>query len=65
MRILKLIELEFDSKKIRKEEELETMINDKSIPLEHKVKSIVQIFEDLAILELAEKQFKNYLPDKK
>jgi|TARA_R110000796_G_scaffold114550_7_gene226254 hypothetical protein len=63
MRIFELVDLEFKAKKLRLEEDIENVINNKEFNVALKVDQLTSLFERLAVLDLAEVKYKEYLPE--
>lgn len=62
MRIFELLDLEFKARKLRIEEDIENVINNKELNVAIKVEQLASSFERLVALDLAQVKYKEYLP---
>lgn len=61
MRILNIIKTDINSDKLKLEEELERIINDKTLETDKKIARIKNILKEIAITELSFNKFEDYL----
>jgi hypothetical protein len=63
MRIFDIIKSEINSDKLKIEEEIERVINDKSLETNNKVAIIKNLLKEVAIIESSFEKFKSYIDD--
>jgi len=63
MRIFDIIKSEINSDKLKVEEEIERVINDKTLDTNNKVAIIKNLLKEVAIIESSFEKFKSYIDD--
>jgi hypothetical protein len=65
MRMLDIIKSDINSDKLKSEEELERVLNDKSLETDDKVATIKKLLREIAISEISFKKLEGYMSDAK
>ncbi len=63
MRIFDIIKSELNSDKLKLEEEIERVINDKNLETNNKVATVKALLKEVAIIEASFEKFKTYIDD--
>lgn len=63
MRIFDIIKSELNSDKLKLEEEIERVINDKSLETNDKVSTVKTLLKEVALIEASFEKFKTYIDD--
>lgn len=63
MRIFDIIKSELNSDKLKLEEEIERVINNKDLETNNKVTTIKSLLKEVAIIEVSFEKFKTYITD--
>jgi hypothetical protein len=61
MRIFDILKSQLSSDKLKKEEELERILNDKSLETNKKVETVGQLLKEVVLIELSFKKLDEYM----